>query len=125
MCRSAFLSLRFLARLCQPFARFPAPSAIPPDAFYITGPQASGSGAATWWPGKSGGWQPRVWSSHPDDATSEMVRARELYVDFGSRFHALEVRVCARGFLSARVEVGCRCVWLNVAKNGRDWARRV
>ena len=95
------------------------------DAFYMTGPQAGGSGAATWWPGKSGGWQPRVWSSHPDDATSEMVRAPELCVDFGSRFLALEVRVCARGFLSARVEVGCRCVWLNVAKNGRDWVRRV
>ena len=87
--------------------------------FRITGPRDC------WWPGKYGGWQPRVWTSHPDDAASELVRAQELYVDFSNTFKALEVRACARGFVSARLEIAGRFVWLNISKHGTPWVHRV
>ena len=93
------------------------------DVFEISGP------GGTWREamvrrGRANGWQPRAWSSCPGDPNSEAVGPESLYVDFMARFEALEVRT-SRRFVSARIEVNGRYVWVNVAKNGKDWVRIV
>ena len=89
------------------------------DAFWITGP------GNRWRGPHQGGWQPRAWSSHPDDPASERVTQDVVQVDFRRRFVALEVYHSGR-FVSARVHVrdGAPCVWINVAKDGVDWVRQ-
>ncbi len=94
------------------------------DAFFITGPPDR-NGLPSWWAGKRGGWQPRAWSSHPDDPASELLKTDDMYVDFARRFVVHELHHSER-FVSARVQVGPygangRDVWLNVAKDGTDW----
>ena len=89
------------------------------DLFEITGPSDH-----PWRSDRQGGWKPRLWSSYPGDPKSRSVRANELCVDFTERFLALEIRKSPR-FVSARIEVDGLSVWLNVAKDGKDWVRRV
>ena len=108
----------------------------PGDAFWISGPHRNGRG--TWRPGKRGGWQPRAWTSHPDDPDSKLIRPREglvtephhyehpLFVDFGRRFVVEEVRNCGP-FVTVRVNVPefpLQYIWINAAKDGKDWVRQ-
>ena len=91
------------------------------DYFEIAGPD-------DWRPGSRGGWQPRVWSSYPCDPTSGLVDPADLYVDFGGRFQALEIREgIKRGsrYRAARIDVHGVHVWTNIAKDGVPWARAV
>ena len=99
----------------------------PGDRFVITGPRQ------LWNPSKVGGWQPRAWTSHPEDPDSKPIRSNEVWINFGQEFVALEVRACARHrFQSVKVDVNfwrgdvwaCdRQVWINVSREGQPWAR--
>jgi hypothetical protein len=84
------------------------------DYIQITGPRHR------WRPGHLGGWQPRAWSSYPDDPESELVRERDLHVDFSATFQVLEIRT-SRRFITARIAIGEANVWTNVAKDDVAW----
>ena len=89
------------------------------DSFRITGP------SECWHPDRithSGDWVPRAWSSYPGDpAGSHLLRAQELHVDFGSIFVIQELQTSSR-FTSAGVDVDGWRIWINIQKNGVDWA---
>ena len=67
-----------------------------------------------------GPWQPKAWTSHPEDASSEPVDPKDCFIDFSVPFTIMEVRVGFR-FWSCRVRLGmvdglAFHGWINVAK---------
>ena len=107
-------------------------SIAPGDRFVITGPPSH----QPWYPGKVGGWQPRAWTSHPEDPESKLIGSNEVRIDFGQEFVALEVRTMEVDFArprfqSVKVEVDVwrgnvhvceRQVWINVSRDEQPWA---
>ena len=92
------------------------------DSFRIVGPYE------TWWPGKAGGWQPRAWSSHPDDFASSLIRSDMIWINFSESFEILELYDTER-FLSAKVNIGPQYAWINVARKKASqtiwWVKKV
>ena len=102
------------------------------DRLVITGPL----GGSPRYPGKVASWQPRAWSSHPEDPESKLIGSNEVRIDFGQEFVALEVRTMEVDFArprfqSVKVEVDVwrgnvhvceRQVWINVSRDEQPWA---
>ena len=94
------------------------------DRFTIVGPTRR-NGRPGWWPGKEGGWQPRLWSGLPGQRGS-ISFLPGIWLDLGGVLHAEEVRATG-SFVSARVMLNpggpYPYAWINVARHGRSWAK--
>ena len=104
----------------------PVPPAAPMGTFEtpLVGDYFEIKGPGHWRPSSRGGWQPRAWSSYPGDTSSTLITQERLYIDFGGRFQALEIRegiVAGHIYLAARIEVRGEYVWTNVAKDRVPW----
>ena len=107
------------------------------DYFVITGPP--GNAGRQWRNGRRGAWQPRLWTSHPDDRSSSVVRIATFKADLREMFVARAIRI-SEHFVSAEIAVRgtsqragteVRSLWLNVAKRDgpesvwEDWVRLI
>ena len=94
------------------------------DVFKITGPGGQWRQGNTHW--RPGNWQPRAYTGPPHYIGSRVVRPWDLYIDFSATFTVLEVYE-GTPFVAVRVRVsaGAMSVWINVQKEGKDWATKV
>ena len=78
-------------------------------------------------PNPCGGWKPRFWTGFPGSPGSRRVKADEQWIDVQQTFTVEELQRQRRYpfFVTARVRVDDKYLWINIAKNHDMWAQEI